>query len=129
MTDPLAPPEPFTSPLVQCPACGHGIDPHGTVPGGTCDVGTYIADGDEVSLCQCLWSPNDIAAHLLVPLVKALKFYADPATYHAVGFWFDPPCGGFDEDFSADHGDEFYQREMPGKTAREALAVIQGENP
>lgn len=31
-------------------------------------------------------------------LLDPLEFYADPDTYFAVGFWFDPPCGGFDED-------------------------------
>ena len=36
--------------------------------------------------------------------------------------WFDPPGGGFDDDFSEDHGDNFYDRPMPGRTAREALA-------
>ncbi len=54
-------------------------------------------------------------------LREALEFYADPETYHAVGFWFDPPCGGFMEDFDSEHGDPFYNRDMPGKTARAAL--------
>jgi len=52
------PPEPFTYPVVLCPACAHGIDPHGTDPGGWCGVG----DAAGVP-CLCLWSPNDIAAH------------------------------------------------------------------
>jgi len=55
-------------------------------------------------------------------LREALAFYADPGTYHAVAFLFDRPCGGFEEDFSRDHGDDFYERSMPGKTAREALS-------
>jgi hypothetical protein len=44
-------------------------------------------------------------------------------TYHAITFWWDPPCGEFKEDFSdADKFTEFpYDREMPGKKAREAL--------
>lgn len=54
-------------------------------------------------------------------LIDALAFYADPGTYHAVAFFFDPPCGGFDEDFDAEHGDDFYDRDMPGKRARAAL--------
>jgi hypothetical protein len=61
----IDPPAPFSLPLIMCPACGHGIDPHGTAPGGTCDVGTYVHEDREVSLCACLWSPNDIAATLL----------------------------------------------------------------
>jgi hypothetical protein len=56
-------------------------------------------------------------------LREALAFYADPGTYHACAFYFDPPTGGFDEDFDEDHGDEFYDRPMPGKTARAALAL------
>jgi hypothetical protein len=53
-------------------------------------------------------------------LRAALAFYADPETYHAVAFMFDPPCGGFDQDFSeVDH--PHYRRHMPGKTARDAL--------
>lgn len=58
------------------------------------------------------------------PLIDALEFYADPATYHALSIWADPPCGEFMDDFSEDHGDKFYDREMPGKTARAALRGI-----
>lgn len=55
-------------------------------------------------------------------MTAALEFYADPGTYHACGFFFDRPTGGFDEDFSEDHGDPFYDRPMPGKLARQVLA-------
>ena len=41
-------------------------------------------------------------------LREALEFYADPENYHAIGFRFDRPCGGFADDFSDDHGHEFY---------------------
>jgi len=54
-------------------------------------------------------------------LGDALEFYADPGTYHAISFMFDPPCGGFDTDFDEEHGDKFYERPMPGKRARKAL--------
>lgn len=54
-------------------------------------------------------------------LREALEFYADPETYHAITFMIDPPCGGFEDDFDEDHGDEFYDRPMPGKRARAAL--------
>jgi hypothetical protein len=50
------PPAPFTVPIVLCPACDHGIDPHGLDPGGRCHGRRS---------CQCLWSPNDIAGVLL----------------------------------------------------------------
>lgn len=52
---------------------------------------------------------------------EALSFYAEPDTYHAIGFFADPPCGEFDDDFSEGHGDPNYDRPMPGKRARIAL--------
>jgi hypothetical protein len=55
-----APPEPFTLPTILCPSCGHGIDPHGADPGGTCGVGD-----EDANPCPCLWQPNDIAAILI----------------------------------------------------------------
>lgn len=59
----------------------------------------------------------------------ALEFYANPETYHACGFLFDPPTGGFDEDFSDDHGHEDYPRATPGKTARQALSALEPKEP
>jgi len=53
----IPPPEVLMLSVVRCHVCGHGIDPHGVDPGGYCAVG----DEDGV-LCECLWSPNDIAA-------------------------------------------------------------------
>jgi hypothetical protein len=55
-------------------------------------------------------------------LVAALEFYASPDTYFAIGFFPDPPCGAFMEDFS-EHGDLDYADgdQRPGKRAREAL--------
>lgn len=52
----------------------------------------------------------------------ALAFYADPETYHACAFAFDPPCGEFSNDFSYDAD---YDRDMPGKLARETLDALQ----
>jgi hypothetical protein len=46
----------------------------------------------------------------------ALEFYADPATYFAIGFVPDPPCGGFMDDFS-----DTELGRKPGKLARETL--------
>ena len=58
MTPPLLdPPEAFSHPAVLCPSCGHGIDAHSPVD--TCKVG----DVNRV-LCECRWSPNDIAGKL-----------------------------------------------------------------
>ena len=60
-------------------------------------------------------------------MTEALTFYADPENYHAVMILGDRPCGLFAEDFSDDHGHEDYDRPMPGKRAREALAAPQGQ--
>jgi hypothetical protein len=59
----LPPPEPFSNNVVHCPSCDHGIDPHGTDPGGACGVG----DVDR-NPCLCMWQPNDIAAYWVAPL-------------------------------------------------------------
>lgn len=59
-------------------------------------------------------------------LREALEFYADPGSYHACSFIFDPPTGGFDDDF--DEGHEGYERPMPGKCARAALQPERGRN-
>jgi len=58
-------------------------------------------------------------------LRDALEFYANPDTYFACSFLFDRPTGGFDEDF--DEGHEDYDRPMPGRRARQALAGWKGE--
>jgi len=57
-------------------------------------------------------------------LEETLVFYADPETYHGCAFMFDKPTGGFDEDFSADHGHEDYDRSMPGQKARDILRGV-----
>ena len=59
-------------------------------------------------------------------MIDALEFYANPETYHACAFLFDPPTGGFDKDF--DDGHNGYDRPMPGKLARQAIgADMKGE--
>lgn len=55
-------------------------------------------------------------------LREALEYYADPETYHACMFLFDRPAGKFEEDFSSDHGNQDYDRPMPGAIARHILA-------
>lgn len=57
-------------------------------------------------------------------LFEPVYFYAMPETYHGVSFMFDPPCGDFMEDFSEDHEDPFYDRSMPGDSARSALREV-----
>ena len=49
---------------------------------------------------------------------EALEFYANPGTYWAVAFAFDPPTGGFDDDF-----EETEIGRRPGKRARAAIAA------
>jgi hypothetical protein len=60
-------------------------------------------------------------------LREALAFYADPDTYLAIGFFPDPPCGAFVDDFSV-HGSPGYadDDERPGRLAREALGWTVG---
>jgi hypothetical protein len=79
-TDPMPPPEVLSLPVVRCPACDHGIDPHGLDPGGYCGVG----DENGV-LCECLWSPNDIAAWRAVDMRDRL-IEAWDRDNHAVRF-------------------------------------------
>ncbi len=54
-------------------------------------------------------------------LRETLEYYANPNTYHACSFFIEPPTGGFGDDF--DEGHEGYDRPMPGKSARQALAA------
>ncbi|MEY4932521.1 MAG: hypothetical protein RLZZ403_841 [Pseudomonadota bacterium] len=48
-------PEPWSLGIVKCPSCDHGIDPHST-DRSICGVGDV-----EGNLCQCRWTPNEIA--------------------------------------------------------------------
>ncbi len=56
-------------------------------------------------------------------IVEALELYAEPESYHVLAFPEDAPGGLLGGDFDAEHGDTFYDREMPGKKARAALAM------
>jgi hypothetical protein len=55
-------------------------------------------------------------------LIRALSFYADPATYFAISVLPDPPCGDFVRDYSR-CGADWGQR--PGKRARRALTKFE----
>jgi len=78
------PPEAVGLPVVFCPACKHGIDPHGVSPGDYCGVGTLTEeDSGEGGLinvaCKCLWSPNDIAAERWAHLrAQVQKLHEEP---------------------------------------------------
>lgn len=54
----------------------------------------------------------------------ALEVYADPETYHAIAIMADRPAGDFADDFSKVPG-SWYDRPMPGKTARAALKKLE----
>ena len=60
-------------------------------------------------------------------LREALKFYADPATYVAIGFFPDPPCGAFMEDFGETDTQGWGSR--PGERARAALSEHESTKP
>jgi len=54
---------------------------------------------------------------------EALAFYANPETYIAIGFFPDPPCGEFMDDFSDAPMPEYgLTGHRPGKLAREYFA-------
>jgi len=54
---------------------------------------------------------------IIEELLETVAFYANPETYFAIGFFPDPPCGEFMEDFS--DTDELGVK--PGKMARNLL--------
>ena len=79
---------------------------------GSCCV-EILSNPDSAPICDPLKKLKD----KIEKLEKALIFYGDPETYFAIGFFPDPPCGEFMEDFEdwGDHGNK------PGKRARAAL--------
>jgi len=56
--------------------------------------------------------------------IDTIEFYADPEQYHAIMFVADRPAGAFADDFDEYHGNSFYDRPMPGKTARLAIKTL-----
>jgi hypothetical protein len=52
----------------------------------------------------------------IIKLIRALQFYADPETYYAIGFFPDPPCGDFINDFD--------DIRKPGALARKTLIEL-----
>lgn len=92
-----------------------------------CDEGVPATKYIRADLVGTLSSENARLTDRVKVLEAALEFYADPQTYHAVAFMADPPCGDFIDDFSEDHGDEFYERPMPGKLARTTLTHGEGK--
>lgn len=55
-------------------------------------------------------------------LESALRFYADPDTYFAIGVMGDPPCGEFLDDFENLGGEGNLEDWKPGKRARSVLS-------
>jgi len=76
-----------------------------------------------IDLEDARWMRNAAAARIEA-LEAALEFYANPETYHAIVMLGDEPCGEFADDFSEDEWtkESGYDRPMPGKIARTALA-------
>ena len=57
--------------------------------------------------------------------LEVIKFYANPENYFAIGFFPDPPCGEFVNDFSEyDYEHPDMDGERPGKRAREFLRDV-----
>jgi hypothetical protein len=65
--------------------------------------------------------------HLCGVLHDALAEYADPDFYFAIAVMADRPAGGFADDFDRKHGNSFYDREMPGKLARQVLKKVSNQ--
>ena len=59
---------------------------------------------------------------IAVLAVDSLVNYANPESYFAITIWPDRPAGWFADDFSYD---EEFQRDMPGKEARETITAIE----
>ena len=85
------------------------------------DIALFVADLKDARPPKAEPAPEPLTDEQIASLVSALNVYADPSFYHACTVMFDPPTGGFDEDFSFDAE---YGRDMPGKLARETLDAI-----
>lgn len=119
MSDPVPPP--FVSPRARIETVEQAIERLRELhaEGGPRDfeeainlflaIDTYLLRGGNPPR---FWSP---------PLWRTLETYADPENYHGIAFLFDPPCGGFVNDFDEGHDHIGYDRPMPGKRARAAL--------
>jgi hypothetical protein len=90
-------------------AIKHCVDVHASCQGEDCA---------ELHLQLATWLKE------LRGLREVVEFYADPENYHGIAFFFDPPCGGFADDFDEDHGHPHYDRPMPGKLARKILDEV-----
>lgn len=139
-----------TEELKPCPHCGH--TPHmDNLRDSLHQVGRYSTDGcgkiveplwtftcldneggcnasvlgDSAEDCIKKWNTRtkDVSANEAA--LTALHLYADEGFYHGCSFEFDRPTGGFDEDFDEDDNSS-YDRPMPGKAARHALALLNG---
>ena len=113
------PPE-YVVPCPVCQAIERGIAAALQAREGELDEAVDRAAGLAIT-CQAFQLERDALRARVRVLTEALEFYADPATYRAIAFLPDPPCGEFAEDFD-DPGDQNFPGERPGKLARAALA-------
>lgn len=74
-------------------------------------------DNIEESLYYCSEENKDLK-NKIEDLVETIRFYADPESYFAIGFFPDSPCGEFINDFEEINKNLGYK---PGKKAREIL--------
>lgn len=80
----------------------------------------------DAALTKAAWEDREIAIAAIDAALaehkrvrEALEFYADPETYLAIGFFPDPPCGEFMDDFGETGTKDYGPR--PGERARKAL--------
>jgi hypothetical protein len=108
-------PEEFAKIKARHPSEGHACP--------QCDE--YCCCGAYHAPEKCERGPCDTAMALaeVERLRGVLGFYADPGTYWAMAYAFDPPTGGFDDDLEdlSEMGPEYGHRF--GKRARAALGV------
>ncbi len=71
---------------------------------------------------ECYEAIYDLKPEAVREVIEALRFYADPDTYFAIGFFPDPPNGEFMDDF-----EETHLGAKPGKRARAALKALEEE--
>jgi hypothetical protein len=67
---------------------------------------------------------DDKRDEVIARLTEALRFYADPDNYLAIGFFPDRPCGAFMDDFSDDHNSDYTDLRKPGALARKTLREV-----
>lgn len=100
----------------ECQKCGSWV-----CPPLTCFSCLSSAPDELRQINQTLTLQIEEKDERIKVLEDALKFYADPDTYFAIGIFPDRPCGEFIEDFSEVKDCHGFDTVKPGKRARAAL--------